>query len=1164
MVRTRIRRTGVALVIAGMFLSSVDVNPAGEIPGAYADAPLAPASAPASPEASPSAPASAAASPSPAAALAIQQNTPAPVSSDEPKAPEAGDLTHLTFTATDGLSASLIAPADDAVAPSTTTSVEVETVRGAGVEVKVGDVVVPFSRIGKRTVDNKTGSTHYVYYGVVLAPGPNVVSLTPLGAGGARGTTSAHRVYGPGRPTTLALSASGPLRADGASEDELHLEGHDQWGHRAAAGSVVRVTLISGDARLARVKDEPREASATPVPLATSSAAPDPQQPAAIRQTVDVVLGADGTAVVKLIPGLTPGDLVVHAECGESVRDARFFLAPNLRKPFVNGLITAGAGAVPGNPNQPDGDPNGTNSRRGRIAVFGTGVLGKSLATFAYDTADRLQRTPSYGGAYDGDPNDKPYLVTGDASTRRDDALSRDHLFARIDAGRTSAEWGEFRARTSANDSTLGGFDQLVDGAKLELNGQFRRASAFAARNDVGYDRRVIAPSGLANGIALRPDIVVGSELIVLATLDAHTGAVLSQTPLTRGVDYAIEYATGQLRFIDVPLPFDEVFNPRELVITYEFNAPGNSAMTVGGRAETTFGRNHAIKLGAGYVNDSSGAGNVTLASQDLSGTFSGGNWNITHASSQGALLATSAGVPLAGSGGGALHASYNRATGADRLSFLYDRTGIGYYDPFGGLTTPGLLNERLTFTHKLAGSNGELSLDVGHQSNIGLGGGGSNEQTTAALRMRRAFGKRFVLNASVERRVATSNLAGGSAATAQPTPFPLLSPLPNALVPYQAPPTESSTQVSLGADWRAAHNVDVSVNRLQTIAGSNEVQPAQTDAQIAYDLGKSGRAYLRERWSASPVQSFAAATQSLTAGSGGTRSTQFGITRNLGPATTLESSWSIDHTANGDDVYAAMGARERFKLGRTSGDLTFQHANAVGENAANAGFNLYGMSLNYADPSQRFRASASGQFRTGNDAGVSLTLGATGALSPDLSLFALINDARAIGSNESDERAGLAWRPSRSDKGVTLLQYERQDGTSTLNNTQSGVLSLEQVLRVRERTTLVGRYAYKLNGDSQYAASSSLAGFRVDQAVGSRLDADAEVRQSNIRGIAGTKATALGVEGGVRLGDQTRLGVGYNFSATADPSLSTTPAHRGVYVTITSVVNRLFGWGKR
>ena len=603
-------------------------------------------------------------------------------------------------------------------------------------------------------------------------------------------------------------------------------------------------------------------------------------------------------------------------------------------------------------------------------------------------------------------------------------------MFARIDAGRASAQWGEFRARTSANDSTVGGFDQLVDGAKVELNGQNRRASAFAARNDVGYDRRVFPPSGLANGVALRPDVVVGSEIIVLATVDAHTGAILSQTPLTRGVDYAIEYATGQLRFIDVPLPFDEVFNPRELVVTYEFNAPGNTAVTVGGRAETTFGRTHAVKLGAGYVNDSSGAGNVTLASQDLSGTFTGGNWNITHATSHGALLATSAGVPLTGNGGSALHASFNRTAGADRLSLLYDRTGVGYYDPFGGLTTPGLLNERLTFAHKLAANNGELTLDVGRQSNAGLAGGASNEQTTATLRARRALGKKFVLTASVERRVATNNSAAGPSLVVQATPIPLISPLPGAVQPYQAPPTESSTQVALGADWRAAHNVDVSVNRVQTVAGSNEVQPTQTDAQIAYDLGKSGRAYLRERWSAAPVQSFAAATQSFTALTGGTRSTQLGITRALGPATTVESSWSVDHTANGSDVYAAMGARERFKLGRTSGDLVFQHATSVGDAASNAGFNLYGLSLNYADPSQRFRASGSGQFRTGNGAGVSLTLGALGAISPDLTLFALINDARAVGSNESDERVGFAWRPSRSDKGVTLLQYERQDGT--------------------------------------------------------------------------------------------------------------------------------------
>ncbi|MDB5092891.1 MAG: hypothetical protein JWO85_992 [Candidatus Eremiobacteraeota bacterium] len=510
--RGRLRRLGVAFAIAGLFLSSVDFDAAGEIRGAYA------AEGAAQPESS-------------GEPLALAQPSPPPSDS---AGPQAGDLTHLTFTATDGLTASLIGPADDAVADGLTTSVEVATVAGAGVEVKVGAEVVPFSHIGRRTVNNKTGETRYVYYGVPFEPGPNTVAITPLGINGARGATTLHQVFGPGRAVRLTVDTSGPLRADGTSENRLRIAGTDAWGHHANAGSRVQVSLVSGDARLERLKDAPLPDSASPVPLASSSPQSDPQAPLAIRQSVDVPLGGDGTAIVKLIPGLTPGDLVLRVQSGDIAHETRVFLAPNLRKPFVTGLVTGGAGAVPGLPNQADGEPNGTNSRRGRIAVFGTGALGTSLATFAYDTGDRLQRSPAYGGAYDGNPNDRPYMITGDASSLRDDALSRDHLYARLDSGRMTAQWGEFRARTTG-EGTLGGFDQLVDGVRLDLNGQTRRLNVFAARNDIGYDRRVFAPNGLANGIVLRSNIVVGSEVIILATIDARTGAIVNQTPLTRG-----------------------------------------------------------------------------------------------------------------------------------------------------------------------------------------------------------------------------------------------------------------------------------------------------------------------------------------------------------------------------------------------------------------------------------------------------------------------------------------------------------------------------------------------------------------------------------------------------------------------------------------------------
>jgi hypothetical protein len=349
----------------------------------------------------------------------------------------------------------------------------------------------------------------------------------------------------------------------------------------------------------------------------------------------------------------------------------------------------------------------------------------------------------------------------------------------------------------------------------------------------------------------------------------------------------------------------------------------------------------------------------------------------------------------------------------------------------------------------------------------------------------------------------------------------------------------------------------------VQTLGGSNDVQPTQTDAQVSYDLGKGGRAFLRERWSATPVQSFAAATQALTAPTGGTHATELGFTRRLGNATTVDTSYLIDHGANGGDVFATMGVRERISLGLTKGDAFYQHATAAGTTTG-GGFDLYGVSLSYADPGNKFRASGSTQLRTGTGSGVSMSLAAAGALSPDFSLFASLNDARAPGTSQADERVGLAWRPSRNDNGVTLLQYDRSHGTGGVTSTDSGVISLEQVLRVRTRTELVGRYAYKLDGDSFYAAHSSLLGLRLDQKLGARFDVGAEARQASIRGIDGTNATAFAVEAGVRLGDNTRVGAGVNLRGAADPSLATTPTKKGFYLTVTSVVDRLFGWGKR
>src|SRR5271155_3839890 len=97
-------------------------------------------------------------------ALQTEPPTPQPQPLPLPSGPVAGDLTHLEFTATGNLQASLVSPGDDTVAYALATSVVVETSKGAGVEILVGSDVVPFSNIGKREVDVKTGVTRYTYY----------------------------------------------------------------------------------------------------------------------------------------------------------------------------------------------------------------------------------------------------------------------------------------------------------------------------------------------------------------------------------------------------------------------------------------------------------------------------------------------------------------------------------------------------------------------------------------------------------------------------------------------------------------------------------------------------------------------------------------------------------------------------------------------------------------------------------------------------------------------------------------------------------------------------------------------------------------------------------------------------------------------------------------
>ncbi len=158
-----------------------------------------------------------------------------------------------------------------------------------------------------------------------------------------------------------------------------------------------------------------------------------------------------------------------------------------------------------------------------------------------------------------------------------------------------------------------------------------------------------------------------------------------------------------------------------------------------------------------------------------------------------------------------------------------------------------------------------------------------------------------------------------------------------------------------------------------------------------------------------------------------------------------------------------------------------------------------------------------------------------------------------------------MLWhRPSRNDRYVTLLSADiYKTDLADYDAYITNVIQLQELYRSSTRTEWAASAAYNITGDSFFAPRTTIWGLRGDQRIGGRFDIGSEVHFSNIAPLSGTNATGFAVEAGYRLGSTLRLAGGYNFSGFADPDTAINPTHRGLYVTLSTYIDRIFGWGK-
>jgi hypothetical protein len=929
----------------------------------------------------------------------------------------------------------------------------------------------------------------------------------------------------------------------------------------AATGSgttTVRVHLVSGSADLIIGTPVRADILAGDARFAPGS------------KSIDLQTDDAGTVALPLMPGRKAGTLRVRFTALGSDTETWLSLVAIAPKPIVVGYATGGIGSVPGWIEAPYGAPNGTRSRRGAIAFYGTGkVAGNTRGTFAYNSADTLAQSLATGPWTDN-PNDRPFSVYGDTSIRRDDALSTNRFYARVDNGRSSAMWGEFYAR-NAVPAAIGGYDILVDGARFEARGNALDLHAFTSTNNTAYDRQTIAPTGLAIASEiLHPDIVVGSDTLTLVHLDRRTGATLAQTALIRGSDYVLDYASGLLRFTNILLPYDENFNPQMVVVRYQYGGAGARSTMLGGGASLALAGTGS--LSAWYLNDAHGAGNLTLAGQALSGSSANSSWSVSHEGSNGYLTV---GPAQYGNSGNAYLASLATHTAKVKAGLTYQDTSAAYDNPYGAYTSPGMRTLRADLGIAL-GPTSDLDFAFISATNqlpaTALTQAIANNDAQASATLHVRPNARFAYHLGLKNDAASSNgvinpafLLTDSNPAAGPNAF---FPPAFSIVQYQAG-SGHALAADLGLVWKFAPHASIAVSRLAPLgSGYDAYDPPQTQAELDLDVGPTGKAFIRQLWQRSSVQALAATQTLQTEAATATSSTSIGFAQTVGAAT-FESGYAVQHTEAGTDFFDAVGVRGRVLASkRFTADAFLQVGQELlstygsGYGSPSPYFVAGGASLAYAIDT--FRANGQFQVRTGYNSGSTVQLGATGPLSDSVSLFGSFTGSFTQYVRDSETRIGASYRPSRSDRYVTLFSVDSQQSNLTNYDAYiTNVAQIQELYRPGERTELAGSLAYKLTGDAFFAPRTSIYGLRADQRIGSRFDLAAEGHWSDIAPLNGTAATGLAIEAGQRVGSTLRVAGGYNFSGFADPAASVNPTHRGLYFTVSSYLDRIFGWGK-
>ncbi|PYS22153.1 MAG: hypothetical protein DMF72_14405 [Acidobacteria bacterium] len=1032
----------------------------------------------------------------------------------------------------------IVSPKPNSVAMTPGLEIEVRTALNCNVKLEVNGETVSDKNIGVSRLDRKNQVSTFGFVGINVRPGANRIRATAVGPNGEVGHTVEINVMGRGPARRLNIVTDRTEIQSGGNDFTLvHVRMLDQWNNPALDG---QVGIETSSGQLLRENGTKPEMSHQFARTPEKSG----DAPEATSGSQLVVQTEKGEATVKLIGSGAPGEAKLKAQTGQFEANAQVHIGSEMRPTILIGFAEMSFGK---------GIPevslrNEQGNFRSRVSFFYSGKLPwNSMLTLTYDSERPINRTAGQDRMFQLDPLDRAYPLFGDSSTRFEAAPSNSKLYARIDHKRSFMMFGDFETDM---DAPLAGYSRKLTGVKAHLeNSRGDFVTITGARPDTSFARDVFPAGQLGIMQLSNAEILPGSETVLLETRDRRNPEIIiSRETLTRSIDYNLDAANGRLFFLRYVSVFDSVLNLKQIVVTYEHRASGLASAVYTARARKNF-KGIGLKLGLSAVLQREAEGSdFVLGGIDAEKTLpNGGSLQMAWARSSGEILGS----------GNVFTTDTNthhdgdayQLTLAQPLPFFngtlkarYINASVGFFNPFGGTVTPGSQRAEASLEIKPM-KNSTLQFAVIDERNKTANV--DNGRLTYSAALDQILGEKVKLHFGFDHRALTDNLTDKST---------------------------DSNLLTAAIDVHATDKLNFSIKREQNLGQADPTYPTQTTIGANYQINSLTKLFFTQRLASTSIRPIGDYSGTGFATVSSRRETAIGVETRFGKFTSMTGRYQLENGISGTDSFAVLGLQNRFPINKQlSVEVGFERGfHLLGPNQSfNSGTIGFGW-----QPNSDFRATARYEYRDRGGVGQILSFGTAGRLADGITALSRVQWSRGsfTGRTNSslDGMAALAIRPVKTDRYGLLFSYNHrslfQDGLTGQLPTRDrrDTLSTDGYYEPCKDLELFGRVALNFNANGQpglpYVSTLTyLTQARAQYHFTKRLDWAIESRMI-FQPSSGTSRTSTGAEIGFWVLPDLRLGGGYNFSASHEPTESgLIPQRRGFYFTITSKLSNLF-----